>query len=144
MKSDESASNGSELRRAGWRWPTDFKVFMGWVFLVTTLQYVTILVRAIPYELHQQYPVPLVRRMLIAPAFPLVVAAISGAAWWTVWKQKPSARIWAIAASLIYILIFARQFIILLQEPWYQHVGALFIGIVGLGTFLPYDWKGST
>ena len=47
-------------------------------------------------------------------------------------NRSPRLRIWAIAASLIYILIFAGQFIILLQEPWYQHVGALFIGIVWL------------
>jgi hypothetical protein len=143
-KLDNGGPTAEEERRAGWEWPTDFRKFMGWIFLATSLQYLTISVRAIPYAIHYHHAVPLVRILLVAPAFSVVVAAISGVAWWTVWKGKSSARVWAIAASLINILIFARQFIIPLQDPWYQHVGALFIGVVGLGTFLRPEGRRGT
>jgi len=44
-------------------------------------------------------------RALIVPAIFSVQTAIYGMACWTVWKRKPSARVWAIVASLTYILI---------------------------------------
>jgi len=44
-------------------------------------------------------------RALLVPAVFLVQTPIYGMACWTVWKRKPSARLWAIVASLIYILI---------------------------------------
>jgi hypothetical protein len=42
---------------------------------------------------------------LLVPGVLSVQAAIYGMAWWTVWKRKPSARAWAIAASLTTILL---------------------------------------
>jgi len=44
-------------------------------------------------------------RALLIPAVFLAQTAIYGMACWTVWKRKPSARLWAIVASLTYILI---------------------------------------
>jgi hypothetical protein len=44
-------------------------------------------------------------RGLLVPAVFSVQAAIYGMACWTVWKRKPSATVWAIVASLTYILI---------------------------------------
>ena len=43
---------------------------------------------------------------------------------------------WAIAASLMYVLIFLRQFIIPLRPALDHDAGNLFVGIVGLVTFL--------
>ena len=44
-------------------------------------------------------------RALVIPTFFLVLMFIYGIACWTVWKRKLSARVWAIIASLTYILI---------------------------------------
>jgi len=78
----------------------------------------------------------LLPNLLIDVLFPVVVATITGVAWWTILKGKPSARFWGIAASLMYILIFLRPIIFSLRSVWWHHVGALFIGIIGLVEFL--------
>ena len=75
----------------------------------------------------------------MAPTISVVMAAISGIAWWTIWKGKSSAKGWAVATSLMYILLFLRQFIIPLRPVWGRQVGALFIGIIGLVAFLGRD-----
>jgi hypothetical protein len=41
---------------------------------------------------------------LLVPAVFAVQGAISGMACWTLWKRKRSARLWAIVASLTYIM----------------------------------------
>jgi hypothetical protein len=105
-------------------------------FLGTSLQYVTISVRSFPYATHQFNSLPLLHILLLAPTLSVLMALISGMASWTIWKGKPSAKGWAIAASLIYVLIFLRQFIIPLRPTWDDRLGALFIGAVGLVAFL--------
>jgi len=79
--------------------------------------------------------------MLIIASFSVTLATLAGVAWWTVWKGKPSAKGWAISASLMIILLFLWQFIFPLQPVWYhyRHLGALFIGIVGLVVFSRRD-----
>jgi hypothetical protein len=109
---------------------------MSWLFLATSLQYLTISLRSIPYTMHQHDAIPLLRRLLTAPAITVVMATLAGAAWWTVWKGNSSAKGWAIGTSLIYLLIFARQFIIVVPSTWDHRVGALLIGAVGLVAFL--------
>jgi hypothetical protein len=121
-----------------WRWPTDFRKFMGWIFAATCLRNAIAVARTLPTAIHQHYALPLVDRLLYAPVFPAAVTVISGVAWWTVWKGKRSARGWGIAASLMWVLIFLRQFIIPLQPVWDKHGSALFIGSVGLVAFLWY------
>jgi len=74
--------------------------------------------------------------VLIGPTFSIHMAAISGVAAWAIWKGKSWARRWAIAASLMYILIFLRQFIIPVRPAWDHHVGALFVGLLGLVSFV--------
>lgn len=122
-----------------WQWPTDFRKFMCWIFLGTFLQYLTISLRSIPYTIHQHHTVPLLRSLLMAPTISVVMAAVSGMAWWTIWKGKSSAKGWAIATSLIYLLIFLRQFIIPLPAVWDHRLSALFTGTVGLVAFLWRD-----
>jgi hypothetical protein len=126
------------FRPRDWRWPTDFRTFMGWIFAATCLGNSIVFVRTLPNAIHQHYALPPLYRLSYAPAFPAAVAVISGVAWWTVWKGKHSARGWGIAASLMWALIFLRQFIIPLPPVWDKHVGALFIGSVGLVAFLWY------
>jgi len=122
-----------------WQWPSDFRKFMGWIFLATSLQYFTITVRSFPYSIHKQYAVPLLRILLTAPSISIVMATISGLAWWSIWKGKPSAKGWGIAASLMYLLIFFRRFIIPLVATWDHRASALFIGTAGLVAFLWRD-----
>jgi hypothetical protein len=119
-------------------WPTDFRKFMGWIFALTCLEYLIAFVRSIPNAIQQHFALPLLWRLLYAPIFPAVFAAISGVAWWAIWKGKRSTRAWAIAASLMYILVFLRPFIIPLRPVYGHNAGALFIGIVGLLAFLWY------
>jgi hypothetical protein len=119
-----------------WEWPADFRKFMSWVFLATSLQYLTISLRSIPYTIHQHDAIPLLHRLLTAPTISVAMATLGAAAWWTIWKGKSSAKGWAIGTSVIYLLIFVRQFIITLPAAWDHRVSALLIGTVGLVTFL--------
>src|SRR5215468_5065106 len=52
-----------------------------------------------------RYHGSLTLRSLVVPEVFSVLAIIYGVAWWTVWKRKPTARPWAVAASLTYVLI---------------------------------------
>jgi len=106
-----------------------------WIFAITSLEYLLISLRSILYATHRPYAFPLFRSLLIAVSFPVVVATVSGVAWWIIWKGKPSARGWGIAASLMNILIFLQPIIFSSRSPWYYHVGALLIGIGGVVAF---------
>ena len=136
---DDRSSSPAGERILGWlrpEWPTQFRRFMGWIFLAACLQYAVVSLRSISYKGYQQGAPPSFHSLLVTPAFSLVAASVFGVAWWTIWKVKSSARGWAIAASLMEILAFLRQFIVPLREVWGMHVGALIIGIVGLVAFL--------
>lgn len=130
---------GAEWRRHPWdQWLKDLKdlkKFMAWIFLATSLLYLTRFLRGIPNTIYQYYGRSILGDLLLAPAFSVAVAVICGIAWWKVWKEKSWARGWAIAASLMHILIFLRQFIIPLQPVPGRHVGELIVGAVGLVTF---------
>jgi len=91
------------------------------------------------YTIPRYHTLPLLRNVLIGPTFSIHMAAISGVAAWAIWKGKSWARRWAIAASLMYILIFLRQFIIPVRPAWDHHVGALFVGLLGLVSFVWRD-----
>ncbi len=114
-----------------WQWPTDFRKFMFWIFGTTTL----IFVADILYTIPRAHTIPLLRNVLIGPTFSIHVAAISGVAAWSIWKGKSWARGWAIAASVTYILMFFRQFIIPVRPAWDHHVGVLFVGLLGVVSF---------
>jgi hypothetical protein len=145
-KSDDKVILSAPDERTGWEWriaagswPKDFGRFMGWIFLATALQYLAISVRSIRYTIHHHYALPVLLDPLFVPAFSVAVAVICGVAWWTIWKAKSSANGWGIAASLMYILMFLRQFIIPLRPVWGKDVQSLIIGIIGLVAFL---WRG--
>jgi hypothetical protein len=44
-----------------------------------------------------------------------------------------------LGTALMYILIFLRQFIIPVRPAWDHHVGALFVGLLGLVSFVWRD-----
>jgi hypothetical protein len=118
-----------------WRWPTDYRIIMCIAFAVGSL----LSLSNILYNVHRIYVFPLLRNVLIGPMFSVCTVAFFGMASWTIWKGKSWARGWAIAASLMYVLMFFRQFIIPVRPAWDHHVGMLFIGILGLVCFVWRD-----
>lgn len=119
------------------QWPRDFRRFMGWAFLASSPSSVTASIKGIWYAAHHRYyPVPPLRNLLFAPTFSVVVVIILCVAWWTIWRRKSSAQAWGTAASVTYILTFVRQFIVPLRPALDHEVTWLFVGIVGLVTFL--------
>jgi hypothetical protein len=74
-------------------------------------------------------------RLLVGPIFEFTLAVVSGIAAWTVWKAHPSARGWAIAASLLYLSISIRPFLIPMRPVRDHYLISLVLGIVGLAAF---------
>jgi len=105
--------------------------FMGWIFAAESAQHIEVSLRSIQNTIHRNSGVGL----LIPPAFSLVVVYVSGVAWWTIWKRRSAAKGFAIAASLMQILIFVGQFIPPVRLASDYHVLALWIGVVGLLAF---------
>jgi len=114
------------------RWPADFRKFLFYYFGATSLWSAA----GILYMLSQPHKIPLLRNLLVGPIFLVHVAAISGVAAWTIWNGKSWARGWAIAASLLPILIFLRQFIIPVRPGWDHYLVSLFVGLIGLVSFV--------
>jgi hypothetical protein len=82
------------------------------------------------------------RVFLIDAIFP-AMAVIYAAAFWTVWKEKPSAWRWGIAASILQILTPLWHIIRFPQSIHSYTVLMLTIGIAGLAVFSMRD-KAST
>lgn len=47
-------------------------------------------------------------------AFYFVVISVPGIAWWTIWKERASSRIWGIAASITSLFVYSQP------NYWYQ------------------------
>jgi hypothetical protein len=114
-------------------WPNEFRRFMFWMFLVSLLVAVANILRVI-YERHA---FPFLRNVLIGPVFWVFQGTVSGVAAWTIWKADASARGWAIVASLTFIQIFLRQFIIPVRTIRLDTYSLLelFVGLIGLASF---------
>jgi hypothetical protein len=117
----------------------DTRRVMCWIFAATCLLHLMVSLRGVRYAMQQWHSPPVLRSALIAIFFSAVVSIISGAAYWSVWRNKPSGRGWAIAASIMSILVYIRSSILSSRPVWDRHVGALFIGVVGLVIFLYPD-----
>ena len=116
----------------------DIRKLLSWIFACTSLLYLFLFVRSI-HAINRSYALLTLRNLLIFVLFEVVVAALTGLAWWAILKGKSSGRLWGIMASLMYILIFLRPIIFSLPTSWLHHGGALVIGITGLVAFLHHD-----
>ena len=117
-----------------WEWPADYRSAMAWLFAVEILASVVNIARAI---LHP-YSQTLLQNILVGPMFHAALAAMSGIALWAIWKDKPRARQWAVAASSIYFLGFFRQFIIPVRPAWDHYVSWLIAAVAGVVAF---SWR---
>jgi len=109
---------------------------MCWVFAFMSLRYALDPRVSMLYAVHRHYAFLPLRNLATITLY-AVVPIVSGIAWWTVWKRKPSARLWGIAASVTYILIFLRPIIFFPASAWWRNWSALALGIMGLAAFLP-------
>ena len=107
---------------------------MGWIFTLSILLVLVNIARAV---LHPRSRT-LLQNLLVGPMFHSAVAAVSGLALWAIWKDKSSARGWAVAASSIHILDFLRQFIIPMRPAWDHCLISLIVGIIGVVAF---SWR---
>src|SRR5437879_6287035 len=108
---------------------------MCWFFAYTSLRYVLDPRVSMLYAIHRHYAF-LPFRNLVTITLYVMVPIINGIAWWTVWKRRPSARLWGIAASVTYILIFLRPIIFFPGSAWLRNWSTLALGIMGLVIFL--------
>jgi hypothetical protein len=78
--------------------------------------------------------------VLLAAFAPLIL--LFGTAWWTVWKGRPTARRWALAASFVnvaiaFIPLLLWRYFHIFEFPFFVHLG---IGVAGLIAFWrPYE-----
>jgi hypothetical protein len=119
----------------------DLRKFLGWIFAATALLYLLIYLPSNRYVIFHPLYAFLPPRQLIYVPFFVLVCIVSGVAWWTVWKDKPSARGWGVAASAVHILVFLRPVLFFPGSVWWHHMGALWVGIVGLAVFSPWYGK---
>ena len=115
----------------------DLRKYLCWCFAFQSLVILLFPFRRVVYAMHRHHAL-LALPSLLNAAFFSVTAAILGVAWWTVWKGRPSARGWGIAASLTYFLIFFHPDIFPSRSIW-RHVGALLVGTIGMVAFLRRD-----
>ncbi len=64
-----------------------------------------------------------------------MVAAVFGVAWWTVWRGRPSARGWAIVASMINIAVSLWPIVFFSRSVGSDFAVLLAIGLAGLAAF---------
>ncbi len=95
--------------------------------------------------LHSLQPVPSAGLRIAGVALSLVLpiqSVVFGMAWWTVWRRKRSARGWAIAASLFFILLGGLVLYLARNVPqqaalWNVILPVLAVGVAGLVVFSP-------
>ena len=112
--------------------------YLSWVFAFTSVVCLQIALSSILHTIHPSILHPVHRHyalllFLLVPTLFTILAAVFGVAWWTVWKGKPSARGWGIAASLTNILFPLS--IMVLTRSVRGHFVLLAVGVAGLIAF---------
>jgi hypothetical protein len=113
------------------RWPRDFRKFIVWVFAGTAPVFAVLAFFGIPHAANDSF----LRSLLLGRIFESSLAAVSGSAAWVIWKAHPFARVWAIAASLLYLSEFIRPFLIPIRPVRDRGLASLIIGLVGIAAF---------
>jgi hypothetical protein len=119
---------------------TDVKRLMSWVFGVRCLLYLVNALPGIRFLTYGRYSNVGLRIVLVTMSLVVTGAIVCGIASWEIWTKKPTARVWAIAASLVSILDFLLGFVttVVTSRPsWKHQLTALVVGSFGLIVFLP-------
>jgi predicted permease len=114
----------------------DLRKFLGWVFAISSLLCLWHAPRLM-FDVIRNQSSLFLRSASIAALFP-VLAVIYGVALWTIWKEKPYAKVWAIAASATYVLINLSLVHWLVSVPSCVWVMSA-VGVAGLVVFLWRD-----
>jgi hypothetical protein len=117
-----------------WKWPADYRIFMGWAFALT----IPTSLLNIACALLRPHSRTFLQNALVGPMFFSVMAAMNGIALWAIWKDKSWARRWAVAASSVFFLDFFKQFIIPLRPAWDHYISSLIAAVVGVVAF---SWR---
>jgi hypothetical protein len=114
----------------------DLRKYMGWVFAVSSLVAICFAPRLIldvfRWRSHTLFPI---RSLLLCAVFP-AMAIVFGIAWWTIWKDRPSAKEWGITASTLHILASLLPFILLRRSIVECQLLGVALGVTGLVAFL--------
>jgi hypothetical protein len=128
-KSEEAGRRSHANRRARSAM-SDIGLSLFYSFAAASVGFLALFLYRLPH-LHSTSMI----RLLVGPLFEFTLAAVSGIAAWTVWKAHPSARGWAIAASLLYLSISIRPFLIPMRPVRDHYLVSLVLGLVGLAAF---------
>jgi hypothetical protein len=115
----------------GFGWPRNFRRFIFYCFAAGSVGFLALCI----YRVTHFHSVSLMRSLLVGPVFEFIFAAVSGIAAWSIWKAHRSARGWAIVASLLYLSIFIRPFLIPMHPVRDHNLISLVLGLVGLAAF---------
>jgi hypothetical protein len=64
-----------------------------------------------------------------------LLSIVFGVAWWVVWKERPSTRVWGIIASLAYLFIYIQPILVASGFVWWHSLFDLVFGVLGLVIF---------
>ena len=118
----------------------DIRRVLCWIFAATCLLHLLVAARSTLWVIYRHIALSSRASLITEASISLVVALVCGAAWWNIWRGHRYARSWGIAASLANVSVFVRSNLVYPRSQWSAHLGALFIGVVGLIAFLqPYD-----
>jgi len=141
---------------AAWRWflgdAKDLRDGMALVFLAQFFARLKDAVWAVLSAIHPEFASSALLGWRTEALLFFAFAAIDGAAGWTIWKKKPSARAWGIDASGVSILLFfwrsvfptrlgwhIWQYAPPTRADWPVRMFYLLVGIVGLVAFIRRD-----
>jgi hypothetical protein len=110
------------------------KVWSG-LFAITSAVAIWGTFRIAPHMLHRQFSGTNVLASIEAVTVCPIEAIVFGLAWWSVWKEKPSARFWGVAASLIWLLTALIAYVQFSRLTWALPIA----GIAGLIAFSAPD-----
>ena len=117
----------------------ELKGLLCWIFAITFLICARIAFFDILRAIHWQHGFLSNSRLVLIPAMFTILAVVLGMACFTIWRGKPSANRWGIAASLTYLLPTVVA-IIYSSHSLLRHTAVtLALGAVGLFAFLRHD-----
>ena len=104
-----------------------------WGFAALSLIHSQVVVREIRYILDGHHTHQF-HWLVIMASLSFAVIILSALAWWTLWKSRTTAKVWAIAGSVMQIVVFIVS-VILPSRAGTYHWEALLIGTIGVVIF---------